>query len=68
MKGFMRIKIPQQFIYEFAERILREAGTDTATIENDLESFVYESGERNWEEYEDDYGNDYFIIDYDEFD
>ena len=61
----MRFRIPQSFIFDFAERLLKEAGVEADTIEADLESFVYEAGERNWEEYDDEYSDAYYFIDWD---
>jgi hypothetical protein len=57
----MKFRIPKQFIYEFAEKLLKEAGVEEDMIEADLESFVYEAGERNWEE-----GEYYYYIEDDE--
>lgn len=61
----MIFRVPKEFIYQYSERILREADTDYKIIEEDLESLVYESGERNWEEMEDENGLEYFVIDMD---
>lgn len=58
----MRIRVPQQFIYQFANRLLKEAGVDRHVIDADLEAFVYESGGSGWEDYEDSDGNSFFII------
>lgn len=57
----MKFRVPQHFIYEFADRLLREAGVPSDIRDVDLESFVYEAGERNWEE-----GDYYFYIEDDE--
>lgn len=51
------IKIPKEFIFNFAMKILREAGFDYDKIEENLENFIYEAGEKNWEEGE----NNYYI-------
>jgi hypothetical protein len=61
----MIFRIPKQFIFEFSERLLRELDIDMKIIEDDLESLIYESGERNWEEVEDDDGTEFYIIDMD---
>jgi hypothetical protein len=49
----MTIKIPKDFIYDFAERLLLQVIPEKA-VEDDLESFVYEAGERNWDEDDED--------------
>lgn len=56
----MTIRIPTTFIYDFANKLLREANVDNEIIENDLDSMVYEAGERNWEE-----EDDFFYIEWD---
>lgn len=57
----MKFRVPQEFIYDFAEKILREVIEEDIS-EHDLENIVYEAGERNWEE---DNDHNYFYIDRD---
>lgn len=59
----MRFRIPQFWLYDFARRLLMEADVDEEAIDADLKAMVYESGERGWDEDEDD---DYFFIDWDD--
>jgi hypothetical protein len=63
----MLFKIPKQFIFNFSEKLLGEVGIESKAIEDDLESLIYESGERGWEDFEDDDGNEFYIIDFDDF-
>jgi len=56
-----KFRIPKHWIYEFAEKVLREAGVEQDAIETDLEAFIYEAGEKDWEE-----GDYYFYIDVEE--
>ncbi len=51
--------VSKNFIFGFASALLGEAGIDDEVIENDLESLIYEAGERNWDEDED--GDGYLI-------
>jgi hypothetical protein len=61
----MYIRIPKGIIYDFAEKILREANVDAETIDADLDAFIYESF-RYDEVYTDDDGDEFYIIkDYD---
>jgi hypothetical protein len=63
----MIIKVPKQFIYDFSSRLLREIGMESGDIEADIEAFIYESGEKFWEEDEDDDGHMFYLIDFDNF-
>lgn len=58
----MKFRIPQNWLYEFSERLLREADISPDVIEHDLHEFVYEAGERGWDGEE---GENFFYIDYD---
>ena len=61
----MKFRVPKEFIFEFSDRLLTEAGVEEETIEVDLESFIYEAGERWWDEYEDEDGDKFYFIDFD---
>jgi hypothetical protein len=66
----MIIKVPKQFIYDFCSRLLRQIGMESGDIEADIDAFIYESGEKFWEfweEYEDDDGHMFYLIDFDNF-
>jgi hypothetical protein len=63
--------IPQDLIFEFADRLLREANVGEVS-EKDLESMIYEAGAGDWSESDDgflyyiDYeSQDLPVIDYD---
>jgi tRNA(Leu) C34 or U34 (ribose-2'-O)-methylase TrmL len=58
----MKFRISQNWIYDFSERLLREAGIDP---KDELDNFIYEAGERDWEEYEKD-GTMFYFITYDD--
>lgn len=60
----MKIKIPKQFIAELTISILNEAGVEN--FEDEVENFIYEAGGRDWEEYTNDNGTEFYIFDYDE--
>lgn len=59
----MRFRIPQGWLYHFAERLLEESGIDSKIIEDDLGALVYEAGKRGWGEDDDD---EYFYIDHED--
>lgn len=61
----MRFRIPQDWLFNFADKLLKEAGIDEDEREADLESFIYEAGERNWDEYEDEDGDSFYFIEWD---
>lgn len=42
-------KVQQEWMFLFAERILQEGGIHQDSIDEDLDSMVFEAGERNWE-------------------
>jgi len=58
----MKLRITKDWIFSFCERLLQEAGVSDEAIENDLESLIYEAGMRGWDEYEDDYGDEWYIV------
>jgi hypothetical protein len=61
----MRFRIPEQWIEDFAVKLLREADVDQNVIDDDFENFIYEAGGRGWDEYEDDDGNSFYWVEFD---
>lgn len=59
------IRIPQNWLFDFADRLLKEAGIPEDEREADLDTFVYEAGERSWDSYENDSGDVFYLIDWD---
>jgi len=61
----MRFRVSQEWLYDFAYKLLREADVSSDAIDADLENFVYEAGERGWDEDEE---GDFFFIEWEEDD
>ena len=54
-------KVQQEWMFLFAEKILQEGNVDQDIIDENIDSFVFEAGERNWEKI-DFRGEVYYLI------
>jgi len=61
----MTIRIPQNWLFDFCENLLLQADVEADTIAAELEHFIFEAGEKRWEEYENGDGETIYLIDED---